>query len=190
MSSPLIDSYVSGLHRRLPRRDRRRGRRRPSRKLRASPRRRGRRQASRARRAGGVRGPGYRRGRVHSPGPGRRAARLLLATGPVAAGCWAAALVASRAWDWPVPGAARLAFAAALLLAVLALLVAAATRRSYQRTRLAVIASPVIIALDASAIACVLAAAPTLSDPLVIAIAVSLTRIVFTTRVLRRLAAR
>ncbi len=36
--------------------------------------------------------------------PGRRAARLLLATGPVAGGCWAAALLTSRAWTWPAPG--------------------------------------------------------------------------------------
>ena len=49
--------------------------------------------------------------------PGRRAARLLLATGPVAGACWAAALILSRAWTWPVPAAARLGFGAVLLLA-------------------------------------------------------------------------
>ena len=122
--------------------------------------------------------------------PGRRAAQLLLATGPVAGCCWAAALISSRPWNWPVPDAARVTFGAVLLLAVLALLVAATARRSYQRTRLAMLASPVIIALDASAVACVLAAAPTLSEALVIAMAFSLIRIAFTTRTLRRLAAR
>src|SRR5579859_4107255 len=119
--------------------------------------------------------------------PGRRAARLLLATGPVAGCCWAAALISSRPWNWPVPAAARVTFGAVLLLA---LLVAATARRGYQRTRLAMLASAVIIALDASAVACVLAAAPTLSEALVIAMAFSLIRIAFTTRTLRRLAAR
>lgn len=38
--------------------------------------------------------------------PGRRAARLLLATGPLAGSCWAAGLITSRAWAWPVPAAA------------------------------------------------------------------------------------
>ena len=74
--------------------------------------------------------------------PGRRAARLLLATGPVAGGCWAAALILSRAWTWPVPAAARLGFGAVLLLAVLALLAAATSRHSYQRTRLATARQP------------------------------------------------
>ena len=74
--------------------------------------------------------------------PGRRAARLLLATGPVAGGCWAAALILGRAWTWPVPATARIGFAAVLLLAVLALLAAATSRHSYQRTRLAAARQP------------------------------------------------
>jgi hypothetical protein len=37
----------------------------------------------------------------------RHAARRLLATGPVVGACWAAALITSRAWAWPVPGIAR-----------------------------------------------------------------------------------
>jgi hypothetical protein len=57
--------------------------------------------------------------------PGRRAARMLLATGPVVGACWAAALILSRAWTWPVPGAVRLSFGATLLLAVMTLAVAA-----------------------------------------------------------------
>ena len=84
--------------------------------------------------------------------PGRRIARLLLATGPVAGSCWAAALILSRAWTWPVPATTRLGFGAALLLAVLALLAAATSRHSYRRTRLAAAASPVILALDATAV--------------------------------------
>src|SRR5215472_10357768 len=68
--------------------------------------------------------------------PGRRAARLLLATGPAVGACWGAALILSRAWTWPVPATARLSFGAALLLAVVLLVAAATSRRSYQRTRL------------------------------------------------------
>ena len=122
--------------------------------------------------------------------PGRRAARLLLATGPAAGGCWAAALVLSRAWTWPVPATARLGFGAVLLLAVLALLAAATSRHSYQRTRLAMLASPVILALDATAVAAAALAAPALTPALGAAVAVSLGRIAFTARMLPRLAAR
>jgi hypothetical protein len=46
--------------------------------------------------------------------PGRRAARMLLATGPVAGACWATALILGRAWTWPAPAAARLSFGAVL----------------------------------------------------------------------------
>lgn len=122
--------------------------------------------------------------------PGRRATRLLLATGPAAGFCWAAALVTSRAWTWPVPAAARLAFGAVLLLAVLTMLAAATSRHSYQRTRLAIIASPVIIALDAAAVAIALAAAPALTPVLLTAMAVSLGRITVTSRTLHRLTVR
>ena len=122
--------------------------------------------------------------------PGRRAARLLLATGPVAGSCWAAALITGRAWTWPVPATARLAFGAVLLLAVLALLAAATSRHSYQRTRLAMLASPVILVLDTTAVAAAMLAAPALTLALRIAVGVSLGRIAFTARTLPRLAAR
>jgi hypothetical protein len=122
--------------------------------------------------------------------PGRRAARLLLATGPAAGICWAAALVTSRAWTWPVPDDARLAFGAILLTTVLALLAAATSRHSYKRTRLALVAGPVIIALDATAVAVALTVAPTLTSVLLLAMAVSLGRIAVTTRTLHGLATR
>jgi len=122
--------------------------------------------------------------------PGRRAARLLLATGPVAGSCWAAALILSRAWTWPVPATARLGFGAVLLLAVLALLAAATSRHSYQRTRLAMLASPVILVLDMTAVAAVVLAAPAPTLALRIAVGVSLGRIAFTARALPCLAAR
>ena len=122
--------------------------------------------------------------------PGRRAARWLLATGPAAGGCWAAALVLSHAWTWPVPAMTRISLGGALLLAVLALLAAATSRHSYRRTRLAAAASPLILALDATAVAAVMVAAPALTLALSIAVIVSLSRIAFTAWMLPRLAAR
>ncbi len=122
--------------------------------------------------------------------PGRRAARQLLATGPLAGTCWAAALVTSHAWTWPVPGTARLAFAAVLLITVLALLLAATSRHSYQRTRLALLASPAIIALDTTAVTWTLAVAPALTPALTVAVAVSIGRTTLTARTVPRLPTR
>ena len=122
--------------------------------------------------------------------PGRRAARLLLATGPIAGSCWAAALILARAWTWPVPATIRLSFGAALLLAAAVLAAAATSRRSYQRTRLAGAAIVVILALDIAAVTAVLFAAPIRTWALGLAAAVSLGRIAFTVRMLPDLAAR
>lgn len=122
--------------------------------------------------------------------PGRRAARLLLATGPVAASCWAAAVVTSRAWTWPAPGAVLMGFGAVLAATVAALLIAATSRHSYRRTRLAVVACPALLALDAAAVAYVLAAAPDLTGILLVSVAVSTARMALTARTLPRLAAR
>ncbi len=122
--------------------------------------------------------------------PGRRAAQLLLATGPVAGRCWAAALISGRAWTWPVPGAARFAFGAVLLLAALALVTAATSRHSYRRTRLAIIASPVILVLDTTAITAALLSAPALTWTLEAAVTVSLGRTALNARMLPRLTAR
>ena len=122
--------------------------------------------------------------------PGRRTARLLLATGPLAASCWAAGLITSRAWAWPVPGPARLAFGTVLALTVLTLLAAATSRSRYQRTRLTALALPVLLALDAAAVTAATAAAPAMTWPLGAAVTVSLARIAFTARTLPLLAAR
>jgi hypothetical protein len=122
--------------------------------------------------------------------PGRRAARLLLATGPAAGACWGAALILSRAWTWPVPATARLGFGAALLVAAAFLVAAATSRHSYQRTRLAAAACPVLLALDVTAVAAAMLAAPALTSALALAVAISLSRIAFTARTLPRLTAR
>lgn len=122
--------------------------------------------------------------------PGRRAARLLLATGPIAAACWAAALVTARAWTWPVSGAVLLGFGAVLAATVAALLIAATSRHSYHRTRLAVLACPALLALDAAAVGYVLAAAPDLTGMLLVPVAVSTVRMALTARTLPGLAVR
>jgi hypothetical protein len=122
--------------------------------------------------------------------PGRRAARLLLATGPAVGACWGAALILSRAWTWPVSAAARLSFGTALLLSVVFLLAAATSRHSYQRTRLAAAACSVLLALDGTAVTAAMLAAPALTSALALAVAVSLSRIAFTAWTLPRLAAR
>lgn len=84
----------------------------------------------------------------------------------------------------------RLAFGAVLPLAIIALLAAATSQHSYQRTRLAMLAIPVILVLDVTAVAAVLLAAPVLTWTLGSAVAVSLGRIAFAARTLPRLAAR
>ena len=66
--------------------------------------------------------------------PARRAARRLLAAGPVVGGCWAAALITGRAWTWPVP-ATVLVFVGAALIIVIGLLAAAAFGRRYLSAR-------------------------------------------------------
>ena len=122
--------------------------------------------------------------------PGRRIARWLLATGPVAGPGWATALILSHAWTWPVPGTVQISLGAALLLAVLALLAAATSQHSYRRTRLTAAASPFILALDAIAVTAVMIAAPALTPALRIAVIVSLSRIAFTAWTLPRLTLR
>jgi len=122
--------------------------------------------------------------------PGRTAARMLLATGPVVGSCWAAALALSRAWTWPMPATARVSFGALLLLVVLALAAAATSRHSYQRTRLTAAASPVILILDATAVAATVLAGPTLTAVLGTAMGASLGRAALTAWTLPGLAAR
>lgn len=66
--------------------------------------------------------------------PARRAARALLGAGPVVGGCWAAALIAARAWTWPVPPLIPLMVAACLTI-VIVLLVTAAFCDRYRTSR-------------------------------------------------------
>lgn len=111
--------------------------------------------------------------------PGRRVSRLLLATGPLAGLCWGAALLTSRAWIWPIPTWAPPALGIGLV-GVTALLLADTRGR---RTRLAAsLGASGLVLLDAFMITGVLAVAPTVSWPLLLAILASLLRACLTAR--------
>jgi hypothetical protein len=117
--------------------------------------------------------------------PARRAARRLLAAGPVVGTCWGTALVASRAWTWPVPVAARILLGV-MLITVIGLLAAAAFGRQYRSARRAGAAGCVgITALDAVMIIAVLFAVPAVIRPMILPVAASTARIIFTARTLR-----
>lgn len=118
--------------------------------------------------------------------PGRRVALILLATGPIAAACWAASLVASQAWTWPVSRLTAAAFGLALIAAVATLAAAATSRHSYRRTRLAAAGGIGLIVLDAAMLAAALLVAPTPVWPMAVAIPASLARIGLTLRALPR----
>jgi hypothetical protein len=114
--------------------------------------------------------------------PARRAARRLLATGPVVGSCWAVALVTSRAWTWPVPVTARIVLGLALV-TVVVLLAATARSTRYRTVGRAGTAGCIGLAsLDASMIIGVLVADPAVRPALVVALAASVARLVFSAR--------
>ena len=119
--------------------------------------------------------------------PGRRAARGLLAAGPVVGGCWAATLIHAHAWKWPVPVTVRLAFGVTLVAVVAVLFVAATGLDSYRRTRWAATAGLGMIGLDLAALATVAAVAPPFAWPLAVAASASVTRITVTARLVPRI---
>jgi hypothetical protein len=122
--------------------------------------------------------------------PGRRAAVLLLASGPLVGVCWGASLVAAKVWTWPVSVPAVVGFVAALLTVVAVLAAAATSRRSYRRTRLGAAGGLGIVVLDAAMLATLLFIAPALVWPMFVAIPASLARIGLSLRSLPRAFAR
>ena len=115
--------------------------------------------------------------------PARRAARRLLAAGPVVGLCWAVALIASRAWTWPVPAAAGILPGLALV-AVVALLAFAARNTRYRPIGWAGAAGCIgTAALDAFMIIGVLAANPAARWAVAIAITASAARLALNARV-------
>lgn len=116
--------------------------------------------------------------------PGRRTARLLLATGPPIGICWGASLVTAQVWTWPIPAPAAATAAVALLAVVVTLVLAATSRHSYRRTRLGSIGAIGLVILDAAMLAGAIFIAPTLVWLMAVAIPASLARIGLTLRTL------
>ena len=100
---------------------------------------------------------------------GRRTARALLASGPIAGAAWGSALLAALAGHWHVPPVAAALFGGALVIVVACLLAAVATRRSYRGTRLGVLGAFGVLTIDVAAIGAVLAARPELVWPVLVA---------------------
>jgi len=113
--------------------------------------------------------------------PARRAARRLLAVGPVVGLCWAVALVTGRAWTWSVPVAADIVPALALVTIVALLAVAARTTR-YRAGAAGCIGTA---ALDAFMIIGVLAADPAARWAVAVAMVASAARLGLSARLLR-----
>jgi hypothetical protein len=117
--------------------------------------------------------------------PARRAARRLLATGPIVAGCWAGELITGRAWSWPVPVEARI-IVGVTLITVTGLLGAAALGNRYRSVGRAGTAGCIGVAtLDSSMLIAVPLAVPAVAWPLILAATASAVRIAVTARSLR-----
>lgn len=117
--------------------------------------------------------------------PARRAARTLLAAGPVVGACWGTALIINRAWAWPVPAAARLVLGVALISAI-GLLATAAFSGHYRAAGRAATAGCIGMAvIDAALLGAITLAAPPVIWPIIVAMAASAARITFTARTLR-----
>jgi hypothetical protein len=116
--------------------------------------------------------------------PGRRTARVLLATGPLVGFCWGFSLVVGEAWTWSVPVFAAAGLGLGLVAVVAALVVAATGRRSYRRTRLGRAGGLGLVFLDVVVVIAVLLVAPALAWPMLAAIPVSLARVGLTVRLL------
>jgi hypothetical protein len=117
--------------------------------------------------------------------PARRAARKLLATGPVVGACWGTALVLNRAWTWPVPLGVRVLLGMALI-TIIGLLAAAAFGSRYRSAgRAAAAGCAGIAALDATMLTAITLAVPAVIWPVIVAAMASAVRITFATRGLR-----
>lgn len=116
--------------------------------------------------------------------PARLAARRLLRIGPAVGALWAAALITSRAWDWPVPASAGVLLGLALA-AVIALVAAAALSQAYRIvTRAGLAACAGTAALDAAMITGVVLIAPAVTWPIAAALTASAVRLAVAARAL------
>lgn len=117
--------------------------------------------------------------------PAGRAARALVVTGPLVGLCWAAELIAGRAWDWPVPVIVPV-LVGAVLVGSIAVLVAAVRGRAYRFVRRSgVTGCAGVIVVDLSMITAVVLAGPGARWLAVVAIGASTTRLLAVVRALR-----
>jgi hypothetical protein len=121
--------------------------------------------------------------------PARGAARSLLLAGPVVGAAWAVALLWRHAWDWPIALAARVGFGAAVLTGVMLLAAGAFGVRYRWAGRSAAAACLVVLAADASMLGYVASAGMLTTWPVLLAAALSTTRIGFTLSRLRQVLA-
>lgn len=118
--------------------------------------------------------------------PARRAARALIATGPIAGVCWVLALISGHAWHWVLPGFATVGIGV-MLAAIIVLLQCAARTGSYRLGRRAMtVACLGLIALDCSLIAAMALPGTVRAWPVALAVAAGTMRACFTARALRR----
>jgi hypothetical protein len=122
--------------------------------------------------------------------PGRRAARTLLATGPLVGAAWALLLLTARAWTWPVPTAARIVLPLCLAAAI-SLLICAATADGYRRARTAALGGALaVITLDAALLTTLVLTATAALWPIAAAVIASAARLTYAARALPTLLAR
>lgn len=116
--------------------------------------------------------------------PARRAARRLLATGPLVGLCWAVVLLTNRAWTWPVPVTARIAPGVVLVTAIV-MLARAAFGRHYRSVRRAGAAACLCVAaVDVTMLTAAVLSAPVLIWPIVVAATASAARLSFSAHTL------
>ena len=112
---------------------------------------------------------------------GRRAAGVLLFSGPVVGLAWGVSMVAMRAWDWPVPFPARIGFAT-IFVAVILLLASARGAATWKRAKRAAYGAMGLVALDSAIVGVALTMAPSKPWTAFLAVAMSLCRSGFAIR--------
>jgi hypothetical protein len=117
--------------------------------------------------------------------PSRRIARQLLAIGPAVGGCWAAVLIASQAWSWPVPVLVRVLAGVALIAIIAMLATAAFAPRYLLARRTAAAACSGLAAVDALAVIMVLLTIRSAPWPVLLALPASAFRAGLIARAIR-----
>ena len=112
--------------------------------------------------------------------PARRTSRALLLTGPIVGATWASVLILRRTWQLPVTDSARVVLATMVLTGV-GLLAAAAFGPRYRAAgRSAAAGCLVVLAVDVSMLGYVISTGLLTAWPVLLAAALSTTRIAFT----------